>query len=262
MKVFAINGKISWEPRSRLTLPLYIARKSSGDGIVWHMAYHGIAGGAGGQRSSKEERFVQFSFWPKSLSLMLNPLSTGAAADYIARFTVSCLQRAHLFVCLSACLSVCLCLSVRSSVSFSEWRRRRRPKADALQRTSSRDIEFCVQQRKAHTKPAQNKCFFVGLRNGRRIQIQIRQRRASAFASSQSQCKKIELHASQRLQLQLPPAQLCPSSAATASPSASASPPAPSSPFATNPPSYRRRKTTLIACRGVWAQEGAWLLQI
>lgn len=79
------------------------------------MAYHGIGGGAGGQRSSKEERFVQFSFWPKSLSLMLNPLSTGAAADYIARFTVSCLQRAHLPVPPSVCLLVSLSAWVSQS---------------------------------------------------------------------------------------------------------------------------------------------------
>lgn len=183
---------------------------------------------------------------------MLNPLRLACQLGLLttARLTVSCLHLSRLPASPSVCHSVGP--SPRSSV-YSFVSECGRPKADALQRTSSRDIEFCVQQRKAHTKPAQNKCFFVGLRNGRRI----RQRRAP----SQSQRKK--LNYMQASGSSLPPCSH-PSSAATARPSASATPSAsPSSSSlssATNPPSYRRRKTTLIACRGVGA--GAWQLQI
>lgn len=57
-----------------------------------------------------QERFVQFSFWPKSLSLMLNPLRLACQlALTTARFTVSFFSLSFSFSS-SLSLSVCPCV--------------------------------------------------------------------------------------------------------------------------------------------------------
>lgn len=110
-------------------------------------------------------------------------------------------------------------------------------------------LSFVCNKEKRIQSRAQNKCFFVGLRNGRGCGSgrDARQVRAS---------EKIELHASQRLQpLSRPPFPL-------------------SVPLqvlhrellllrlrlllSDSPPSYRRRKTTLIACTVVGAGGRGW----
>lgn len=126
---------------------------------------------------------MQFSFWPKSLSLMLKPLlhripgccscccscswsgffcwCSGPGPAFRVRGSASPVGMSTGAALLQADLQS-VAFSLRPSVV--PWRRVRPwssvprpfvrlPKADALQRTSSRDIEFCVQQRKAHTKP-------------------------------------------------------------------------------------------------------------
>lgn len=113
-------------------------------------------------------------------------------------------------------------------------------------------LSFVCNKEKRIQSRAQNKCFFVGLRNGRGCGSgrDARQVRAS---------EKIELHASQRLQPLSRP--LCLSL---------------SVPLqvlhrvllrlrlrlrlllSDSPPSYRRRKTTLIACTDVGAGGRGW----
>lgn len=109
-------------------------------------------------------------------------------------------------------------------------------------------LSFVCNKEKRIQSRAQNKCFFVGLRNGRGCGSgrDARQVRAS---------EKIELHASQRLQplflslavplevlhrvllrLRLRLRLL----------------------LSDSPPSYRRRKTTLIACTDVGAGGRGW----
>lgn len=87
--------------------------KESRDGIAWiadgrwWMGYLGIGAG----QREHQERFVQFSFWPKSLSLMLTPLRLACQlALTTARFTVSFFSLSFSF---SSSLSVSVYPSVR-----------------------------------------------------------------------------------------------------------------------------------------------------